>query len=228
MSQGEWASWAQAAFSMVAILVAVVLAFYQVNKQHSQQRAADIAAARVFAASWTIFIGMGAKKTLEIKDACTKSIQQHKPLDASFVRARLDEIVLPSETQMLRLSAALPQAAVALANATLHVSMLKRTLESVAPHPQEASIHPTDIAVLMVRQWSKLAHVNLRKATDEMRPLMLDKTRLRWIRRLHYKMNPEAQEAAFVQGGIEGGWLDSIPLEAGLSADERSGVKVEA
>lgn len=168
MPQEDWASWTQAVFSVLALVVAIGIALYQTRKQHRRERAAQVAAAKVVAASLGVSISMAMTVLLSIKDSCTRSLKKAEPMDMTSHRDSLEKVVLPSEAQVLLLAPVIPVGSVAMATANNYVMQLREMIDNRIQSDLGSVPKFYQLNVLMVRQWSKLGLVNLRIARDQL------------------------------------------------------------
>lgn len=211
MSKSEWASWAQATFSVLAILGAFWIARHQIAKQQRFQRMAERAAAEVVAAAVDIPVATCLDASKRLKDSCTHCLKNKQPLSFSIYVDLLERAQLPTESQILLLTPEIPAGSVALAQARHQLDFLREMLHGFVESHANRRDEYIEFPILVLRQWSKLLTISLGKAHSELLTLRAQKVSV--VRRLwrdwYFSRDPQAQQAALQQGITDMGLVDS-------------------
>jgi hypothetical protein len=109
------AAWVQAIFSVVAILVAIAVPYFQRRAENDQRRATEVAAAQVAGAGILLLMNqtLGGVKTV-LDTFADSHAEYRQPVSADFVLGVLGTFHYPTDQDLLLLTPVLPECAVAL------------------------------------------------------------------------------------------------------------------
>lgn len=133
LPSSEWASWAQAVFSALAVLAAIGLVWWQ---QYLSKRD-RAAAARLVASGLLTLIGQTIGGIQSVATGLQERISGQENLVSTLqnLAATLGALPLPSKEDLLALNAELPKCSVKLLRASNAAKQLQTALEHIAAIP---------------------------------------------------------------------------------------------
>jgi len=120
MTKAEWSGWAQAIFSVVAILAAILIAYFQNQHAHRALKQSRVAAAHVARGAMIIFLWDVSTALMHVREIWDQQKDEcHPSFIARQLAGKLENLTFPTESQLLCLAEVWPDAThlVALANA---------------------------------------------------------------------------------------------------------------